>query len=163
MRVVNVPIAQLGMWEQRLGRRFPIIGGVALRDAGRVGLRYLRGLAGVLGIRWRGRFIDGLAYEQIGLTLIFRNAVAYAIYVEGGRPPGAKQPPVSAILPWVIEKLGVSGPRARSVAFLVARSIGRKGIRPRRVITSAASERALSLVVSRKLNEWMTEALDGDL
>jgi len=53
----------------------------------------------------------------------------YGRFVRGGRKPG-RQPPIAALLPWVIKVLGVSGPRARSVAFLVGRAIGRRGIKP---------------------------------
>lgn len=52
----------------------------------------------------------------------------YGRFVRGGRKPG-RQPPIAALLPWVIKKLGVAGPRARSVAFLVARKIGKRGVK----------------------------------
>ena len=43
-----------------------------------------------------------------------------------GRKPG-RQPPSSALEEWVSKKLKVSGKRLKSVAFLVARKIGREG------------------------------------
>lgn len=54
------------------------------------------------------------------------NPVAYGMPVELGRRPG-KQPPSSALELWVRRKLGVPENRVKSVAFLVARKIGRKG------------------------------------
>lgn len=54
------------------------------------------------------------------------NPVAYGLPVELGRRSG-KQPPSSALELWVRRKLGVAENRVKSVAFLVARKIGRKG------------------------------------
>lgn len=51
----------------------------------------------------------------------------YAAAVEYGRKPG-KMPPVDAIELWVRRKLQISDDkRARSVAFVIARAIGRRG------------------------------------
>jgi hypothetical protein len=55
----------------------------------------------------------------------------YAIVMEEGRRPGARMPPVDAIKLWVVRKLKVPPQEADSVAFLVARSIARKGIEGR--------------------------------
>ncbi len=49
----------------------------------------------------------------------------YPLVMEYGRRAGAKPPPVEAIRPWVADKLG-----DESLAFVMARSIGRKGIKP---------------------------------
>lgn len=46
--------------------------------------------------------------------------------VEHGRRPGA-MPPITPIELWVNRKIGISGPEGRSVAFLIARAIGRRG------------------------------------
>ena len=53
----------------------------------------------------------------------------YGRVVRVGRRAGAKRPPVSALETWVQKKLGVPASRSRSVAFLVARKIGQKGIK----------------------------------
>jgi hypothetical protein len=58
----------------------------------------------------------------------------YAWYVIFGRGPG-KMPPPQALLPWVWKKLGVTGFRARSVAWNIARKIGRKGTKPNDFVT----------------------------
>lgn len=49
--------------------------------------------------------------------------------VETGRSPG-RPPPISNIESWVNRKLGIGGAEGRSVAFLIARSIGRRGTKP---------------------------------
>ena len=52
----------------------------------------------------------------------------YAPVMEEGRRPGAKMPPVDAIKLWVVRKLGIPPEEADGVAFVIARSIARKGI-----------------------------------
>jgi hypothetical protein len=51
--------------------------------------------------------------------------LAYAIPVELGTRPHF--PPVDALMDWVKVKLGIDGPEARNVAFLVARKIAARG------------------------------------
>lgn len=60
-----------------------------------------------------------------------------ATFMELGTKP--HMPPVEALIPWVKAVLGVEPKRARSVAFLVARKIARKGTKPRRVFEKAAA------------------------
>jgi len=50
----------------------------------------------------------------------------YTYFLVNGRKPG-KMPPVSALLPWVNAKLGISGKEALSVAFAVATKIKNEG------------------------------------
>jgi len=77
-------------------------------------------------------------------------SVPYMFFVEHGRKAG-KRPPIAAILPWVLLKhldsgglnTGVATSKrarvgradrekiARSIAFLIARAIGKHGIKPR--------------------------------
>jgi hypothetical protein len=55
--------------------------------------------------------------------------VEHAWYVEYGRRPGARMPPVSAVEDWVMTKLQIPpGRDRRRAAFLVARAIARRGI-----------------------------------
>jgi hypothetical protein len=57
---------------------------------------------------------------------VFQSAF-YAPIVERGRRPG-KRPPTDALVLWVVRKLGITdAKRARGVAFLIARKIGRVG------------------------------------
>jgi len=55
--------------------------------------------------------------------------LAYGEVVERGRPASQAMPPVEALIPWVRAKLDVPEKEVRSVAFLVARSIGKKGFK----------------------------------
>lgn len=67
------------------------------------------------------------------------NPSAYGMPVELGRRPG-KQPPSSALELWVRRKLGVPENRVKSVAFLVARKIGRKGTTAVRMFAQAVND-----------------------
>lgn len=91
------------------------------------------------------------------------------IVMEMGRKPGGRMPPVSAIIPWVhrhgmtprirAKNVFVAGrnvgketaqnaydANVRSIAFLIARSIARKGTRPRRYMQMASDRAELNWV-----------------
>ena len=57
-------------------------------------------------------------------------AKSYANVIHEGRKPGSRPPPSQALVPWVKKKLFVPEAEAASVAFVVARSIGKKGTKP---------------------------------
>ena len=57
------------------------------------------------------------------------NPKVYAIVMEKGRRAGARMPPVDAIRYWVTRKMGVTGKEADQLAYVIARSISRKGIK----------------------------------
>lgn len=67
--------------------------------------------------------ITGTSVNLVGMLV---NPLGYALPVERGRMPG-RQPPTGPIELWVIRKLGIQPPESASVAYLIARSIGRKG------------------------------------
>lgn len=55
----------------------------------------------------------------------------HAPFVEYGRRPG-KQPPVDAITRWIaLKPIEIGDRKIRSVAFAIARRIGKRGIKPR--------------------------------
>lgn len=89
------------------------------------------------------------------------------IVMEMGRRPGSRMPPIAALMPWVhrhgmtprirgknvfVQGVNVGRQAAaaaydrnlRSMAFLVARSIARKGTRPRRYMQLAADRAELN-------------------
>ena len=59
----------------------------------------------------------------------------YPLVMEYGRTPGKKPPPTSAIVVWVEAVLGDA-----SLAYVVARSIGRKGIKGKHFLKRAWDE-----------------------
>ena len=99
-------------------------------------------------VRDEGKTVSALTYSE----------EPYAIVMEDGRAPGGKQPPTDDMIPWVVKRIGVAGARlsgrarssarnpgaveraVRGLAFVVARSIARKGIRARKFFEKAARE-----------------------
>ncbi|MEM6326034.1 MAG: hypothetical protein AAF791_02855 [Bacteroidota bacterium] len=76
----------------------------------------IRRSLGVEGPTIRGDVIEG----EVQAT------AAHALYAHEGRRPG-KPPPTRPLREWAERKLGASADEARSVGFLVARAIGRRG------------------------------------
>jgi hypothetical protein len=74
----------------------------------------------------RGSIVSELHGSPATRVQEVSSSVAYAPIQEVGRRPG-RRPPASALLVWVTRKLQVAPDQAPSVAFLVARKIGREG------------------------------------
>lgn len=126
-------------------------------------------LRGSIGVRFRGRGATQ--------TAIVGTAVHYAEAVEEGRKPG-RMPPVAAIAPWVARNLRASyvqrrtgktrrrklrsGLETRSVAYLVARAIGRRGTKGARMFQEGvkAAEPGIIRIV-RKAERDLGRALGG--
>jgi len=68
------------------------------------------------------------------------NPSSYGMVVELGRTPGKRQPPSSALELWVRRKLGVPENRVKSVAFLVARKIGKQGTKAIKMFETSFNE-----------------------
>jgi hypothetical protein len=81
-----------------------------------------------------GELINSLKYEVLEVVdavMLRIKALDYFKYVDKGRRPGAKPPPVAAIIPWVETKGIIIGKNTtKQTAFIIARSIGIKGIQP---------------------------------
>lgn len=90
-----------------------------------------------------GRLAGSITHRITGTGLNLEGRVGpsarYGVVVEFGRRAGARMPPVDALIPWVRRHMGTGIPRRgarrqqalRARAFLVARAIGRRGIRAR--------------------------------
>jgi len=68
--------------------------------------------------------------------------VVYAPYIEFGRRPGQRMPPPAALQGWA-QRHGIKGENA---GFLVARAIGRHGLKARHVLENAARAKASDVV-----------------
>lgn len=71
-----------------------------------------------------------------GVLGVVNSSQPTALFLEDGTKP--HMPPVEALVPWVRAVLGVEPSRARSVAFLVARKIARKGTPAKKPFEKAA-------------------------
>jgi hypothetical protein len=125
---------------------------IQLRATGRSAVAMLRRKS--KSVRWKGRYAEGWVSAVSPGTLVVRNKEQHAIFVENGRRAGARPPPVAAILEWVRDKLGPS-----ANPFVVAQAIGRNGIRPRRAMTSPATQTELLALVEKRLQYAVADAL----
>ena len=76
------------------------------------------------------------AVGEFGVEGLVASPLSYAPPVELGTKPHF--PPVEALIDWVKAKLGVTGDKeARSVAFLVARKISRRGTQGQKMFEGA--------------------------
>jgi len=78
------------------------------------------------------RSVDYRVITKANKLILEILALPYFENVMEGRKPGSKQPPISAIIPWVKKRnIKVKGAKTpEQSAFVIARSIGRKGIKP---------------------------------
>jgi len=102
--------------------------------------------------------------DDIPTGAAFYNSSPYASIIEWGRRIGAKAPPLKVIIDWVSRKKIAGDPGAthaarsrdsevRSVAFLIARAIKRRGIKGRHVLQ----------IASLRLERDVSEALRADV
>lgn len=100
--------------------------------------------------------LEGIKYNN-GIFNIEINIADYWKYIEYGRRAGAKMPPVNVIEKWITKKNIIprpitlkSGkqviPTTKSLAFVIARSIGIKGIKPRPYLNDSLDEIRLNLI-----------------
>jgi hypothetical protein len=111
--------------------------------------------------------LEGIKYRN-GIFNIEINIADYWKYIEYGRRAGAKMPPVNVIEKWITKKNIIprpitlkSGkqviPTTKSLAFVIARSIGIKGIKPRPYLNDSLDEIRLNLI--DKLKDSITKDL----
>jgi hypothetical protein len=73
-----------------------------------------------------GQMANSLGYTWDGKTLIIYSSEKYFTVLEDGRKPG-KQPPSDPIEEWVKQRGLDNDISAKSLAYLIARKIGREG------------------------------------
>lgn len=75
--------------------------------------------------------ISGHGYKITGkVGYLSKTAVWYPNVVNYGRFAGRKMPPPSALISWIETRLGMTTEEAEHAAFMISRSIARKGSRP---------------------------------
>lgn len=150
----SVKLADFGKYEARVGRKIRPAVASALRATARRSVRRLKAMSSRRGIRDQGAFAAGWTWRQLrwSAVLVF-NGAPHAIFVEIGRGAGLKPPPVGAIAAWVSRKFG-----SADLAFVVARSIGRRGIRARPVMTSGEFRAAARRIYSTELKGHLDRA-----
>jgi len=104
-----------------------------------------------------GAFYKGWQVSHRGRIVRVENVAPHAVYVERGRRKNRTPPPVSAIIGWVRRKLALTGKSARTAAFLIARAIGRRGLRGRKLI--ATNLPAIDRIHTRAVRAALQRAL----
>lgn len=130
---------QLGKKEARFGRELRSERLRAMHAVGRAGVRMLAFAS--RDIKDRGSFQVGWRYQAAFTRLEFFNKERHALFVERGRQPGGKMPPLAPIRAWVARR----GLPAR-MAWPIARKIAAKGIRARPVLERADLQKTLRQV-----------------
>jgi hypothetical protein len=78
-----------------------------------------------LGMNASGQWLESLEPRSVdGNAEIW--GMDYTYWLANGRKPGVA-PPISALMPWVTAKFGVSGNEAKGIAFAVANKIKNEG------------------------------------
>lgn len=150
----HVAPKDMGKYEKELGRTFQSAVKDGLRQAGKQGAAFMGTVSPVFVQPFKGTYNQGWKSDLPAWhTVRVYNPARHAGIMELGRTPNSKRPPVSALVPWVQQKLGVLPARAQSVAFLVARKIGARGMMPRYVLARSLDT----------LTEGMLKKLDGVL
>jgi hypothetical protein len=109
------------------------------------------------------RLID---YEVIGDN-VFISMPSYAVNIEFGRRAGTRMPPMRSILLWIRRK-GITprdGISLNQLAFLIARSIARRGIPARpfieRAIERTQDDERLDLNINEFIDEQIQNLIDN--
>lgn len=115
-----------------------------------------------------GDLIKSIDYELIEKAnqyIVNIKSLDYLKYVDEGRRAGSKQPPISAIIPWVKRKGIRIGKTPEQTAFVIARSIAKKGIKPTNVISKAIEKtnKNIAKLISKHAVEDIMEYIDDTL
>ena len=150
----------MGVRERAMLRRHPDSLKRGFKVGGKQIVEILRRRTLSMNIWDRGKMYRGWTAEAISaLALRVYNKEPHTVFVEGGRTAGATQPPSTAILQWVRRHMNVSSPKeARSIAFLIARAIGRRGIPARPVMTGPGALKEMAEVMQKALGEQAAKA-----
>lgn len=103
-----------------------------------------------------------LTVKEEGMELYF-TALDYWINIEEGRKPDSKMPPVDVIKKWMITR-GI--PDKPGIAFVIARSIGKKGIKPNPFLRETKVEiqelvPSIKIALEKDLDSYMDKNIKG--
>ena len=112
---------------------------------------------GVGGAVNTGRFLGAWRSHAIAGGAEVRNDAPYAAIIEGGRRAGAAMPPRHVMVAWAQRRLGLSVKEAKRIAFVLARAIARRGLKPRKILENAIPE--ISAAAREEMNREIQKEL----
>lgn len=152
---INARPRDMGKFEKALGRNFrPMVIRIT-SEWGRYAVRALRRQTTKQNVMWKRRIYRGWVASRTNWhAMKVHNRADHLIFVEQGRRPGAKLPPDKPIREWVRSRLG-----DESLTFLIRRSIARKGIRAKPIITDGEVQKRMAAhmkrLLTRNMNAYM--------
>jgi len=161
-RTVRIPIKGFARYEAKLGLAMrQEVFSKAMPSAGKAVRLLLEKETLKRKIFFRKKFARGWRSVEgmIPSSVRVYNKERYASVIEYGRRAGARQPPSGVLVPWVRTKLGIRGPAAKTVAFLIARKIGERGIPARPVLRDPAVREKIQKVVTRSAQAKLRAAI----
>ena len=88
-----------------------------------------------------GEFRDSWDVDHgAGGIVTLTNGAPGAAAIDGGRRAGSAMPPPEALIGWVDRHLDVAEGRQASVAFVIARAIAQRGLKPRYIVQRSLPE-----------------------
>jgi hypothetical protein len=165
---VSMTMKELLAWQVRLGKNFmPAARRGLVSGANRCLPLLVRSVddappaspGGKQGANNTGAYRRGWSAEATNDGARVWNKVKYAGVIEHGRRKGARQPPQKPIAHWLQRRAGLSEEEAKRMAFVVARSIKRRGLQPRHVMMRVQGD--MLRVVNEELKLELRMALGG--
>lgn len=124
-------------------------------------------------LKANGVYATGKLFNSINYKLtvkddeieLYFTALDYWINIEEGRKPNSKMPPVDVIKKWMITR-GI--PNKPGVAFVIARSIGKKGIKPNPFLRETRIEikelePEIKIALEKDLDSYMDKNIKGKI
>lgn len=145
---------QIGKYERRLGALMYRVYAQTTSKVGRSLVKDLRRRTEQNRSVWRGRVLRGWAWQRVRWDrILVHNRAEHAVWVELGRRPGSRMPPVSKLRPWALAKLG-----DERLAWPVAKSIAKKGIKPKPTITARSFRRTARKIINKEVLRALKQA-----
>ena len=124
-------------------------------------------------LKGEGVYATGKLYDSVNYKLtvkenvveLYFTALDYWINIEEGRQPNSKMPPVDVIKKWMIVR-GI--PDKSGLAFVIARSIAKKGIKPNPFLRQTKIEikelePQIKLALEQDLKEFVDENIKNKI
>lgn len=124
-------------------------------------------------LKANGVYATGKLFDNVNFKLtvkenemeLYFTALDYWIHIEKGREPNSKMPPVDVIKKWMIVR-GI--PDKPGTAFVIARSIGKKGIKPKPFLRDTKIEvdemiPQIKIALNKDVKEFVDKNIKGKI